>query len=166
MGLDSTSTYRSERMSTHVVPSSVLTTMSTTISSSSPASRRISIEPCRSPGAVDNQTLSTAAGTMSRGFELSTRRATWTAASSSAAVDSSVAQTLATRPPGVARNASIDQANGWPSMPHASRSSAAESDSFPALSYWSSSVLPTTASEVPRLTSGGDKRPLTCLTQW
>ncbi len=111
-GLDSRSAYRSERMSTHVVPSGALTAMSTTISSALPGCRRISTEPCGSVRAVDSRTLSTAAGTMSRGLEPSTKRATWTAASSSATVDASVKPTSATRPPGVGRSASIDQANG------------------------------------------------------
>ena len=75
-GPDSIAAYRSERMSTHVVPSGALTAMSTMSSSPLPARRRTSTKPCASASSAANQTLSTAAGNISRGLELSARRAT------------------------------------------------------------------------------------------
>ena len=75
-GPDSTAAYRSERMSMHVLPSGAFTTMSTTSSSPLPPRRRTSTEPCASASSAANQTLSTAAGNISRGLELSARRAT------------------------------------------------------------------------------------------
>ena len=75
-GPDPTAAYRSPRISMHVLPSGAFTAMSTMSSSSLPPRRCTSTEPWSSASSASNRTLSTPAGNISCGLELSTRRAT------------------------------------------------------------------------------------------